>query len=172
MLAAVRFDILFLQFYNTNGCSASDWVAANPNYVPGSEFRTAGFTFDTWKTWLAGTPSANAKLYITLPGNLDAASAGFYITPAQARSLVSAYYCRPPFGGIGLWDATYSRINTVNGVAYYSAMKDILVAASFDTRLSCISSSLVSYVFGKTSIVHPNVVSLAVAHISIDITNS
>jgi chitinase len=139
MISAAKFDMLFLQFYNTQQCSAASWVSANPQYTPGGSFSSGGFTFDAWASWLAGTPSADAMLYITLPGAPAAANSGYYLTPAQAKNLASAYYCRRTFGGIGLWDATYANGNVNNGVAYYAAMKNNLLAASTDSRLNCAS---------------------------------
>ncbi|KAI2620460.1 carbohydrate-binding module family 18 protein [Hypoxylon sp. NC1633] len=131
------FDMLFIQYYNTPQCSAATWVAQNPNYKPGGTFNTAGFTFDSWTTWLASTPSKNARLYIGLPGSNAAAASSSVVTPAQAQNLIDAYYCRSNFGGVSVWEATYAAANVVNGLNFYQNMKRDLNTSSTDTRLSC-----------------------------------
>lgn len=53
----VRFDKLWIQFYNNPYCSP-------PNAI----------NYDDWKSYIAGTPSANAKLYIGVPAAPDGAT--------------------------------------------------------------------------------------------------
>ncbi|KAI1138118.1 carbohydrate-binding module family 18 protein [Hypoxylon sp. FL0543] len=134
------FDMLFIQFYNTPQCSAATWAAANANYAPGAAATTAGFTYDAWTAWLASTPSRNARLYLGLPGSSAAANAGSAVSPAQASSLVDAYYCRGNFGGVGVWEATYAAANVVNGLNFYQSVKRSLNASSSDARLSCVQA--------------------------------
>ncbi|OTB01299.1 carbohydrate-binding module family 18 protein, partial [Hypoxylon sp. CI-4A] len=138
------FDMLFVQYYNTPQCAASTWVANNANYKAGATFNTAGFTFDTWTTWLASTPSKNAKLFIGLLGSAQAGSAASMVTPAQAQSLVSAYYCRSNFAGVSVWEATYAASNVVNGLNFYQNMKKDLNTSSTATALSCVAPAPVS----------------------------
>ncbi|KAI1384214.1 carbohydrate-binding module family 18 protein [Hypoxylon trugodes] len=133
------FDMLFIQYYNTPQCSAATWVNSNTGYKPGATFNTAGFTFDTWTTWLASTPSKNAKLFIGLPGSSGAAAASSVVTPAQAQNLIDAYYCRGNFGGVSVWEATYAAANVVNGLNFYQNLKRDLNTSSSDTRLSCVA---------------------------------
>ncbi|KAI1374212.1 carbohydrate-binding module family 18 protein [Hypoxylon crocopeplum] len=133
------FDMLFIQYYNTPQCSAATWAANNANYKPGGAFNTAGFTFDTWTTWLASTPSKNARLFIGLPGSSSAASAVSVVGTAQAQNLIDAYYCRSNFGGVGVWEATYAAANVASGLNFYQNMKKVLNTSSTDTRLSCVA---------------------------------
>ncbi|KAF6827909.1 putative class III aminotransferase [Colletotrichum plurivorum] len=141
MISATRFDMIFVQFYNTPSCSAATWVANNPSYMPGQTFQQAGFTYDTWAQWLSNTPSRDAKLYITLPASPDAAIAGNYITHQQAKNLISAYYCRPSFGGVAVWEATRGNGNRYNGKSFQAVMKDWLVGAAVNPQLqSCVSA--------------------------------
>ncbi|KAH8898654.1 glycoside hydrolase, partial [Thozetella sp. PMI_491] len=107
-IASTQFDMLFIQFYNTPQCSARTWADANPNYQPGGDVNNAGFTFDAWASWLVGTPSQNALLFIGLPGSAAAANAGMSVTVAESQNLIDAYYCRRTFGGVSIWEATYA----------------------------------------------------------------
>ncbi|KAI1311416.1 glycoside hydrolase superfamily [Xylaria venustula] len=140
-LSATKFDMLFVQFYNTPACSARGWISGNPKYVPGGAFNTSNFTFDKWVTWLKATKySQGAPIFITLPGANAAASAGAYITVAQTQLLASAYYCESSFAGIGVWDATYAEQSIASGKYFFQNAKATLNAAAVDTRLSCIKS--------------------------------
>ncbi|KAI1102466.1 carbohydrate-binding module family 18 protein [Jackrogersella minutella] len=151
VLLTGTFDMLFVQYYNTPYCSAATWVSANPTYVPGGAFNTAGFTFDSWVSWLAATPSKNAKLFIGLPGSGTAASSASLVTPAQAQGLIDAYYCRANFGGISVWEATYAVAYSVGGLNFYQNMKKDLNTASIDGRLSCVVVSSSSSSTSSTS---------------------
>jgi chitinase len=145
-LQATKFDMLFVQYYNTKSCSARGWVTANPQYTIGGAFNTASgsgdsawtFTFDAWVAWLAGTQySQGAPLFLALPGSNPAANTGAYITVAQTQSLASAYYCRPSFAGIAVWDATYAEGSIASGRNFYQNAKVTLNSAATDVRLSC-----------------------------------
>lgn len=141
VLQRAVFDVLFVQYYNTPQCSAASWVGANPGYVPGAaSFNGAGFTFDAWTSWLAGTPSKNARLFVGLPGSAQAASAASVVTPAGALSLGSAFFCRANFGGFAVWEATYGASNVVGGLNFQDNMKKNLNVSGADTRLACVVS--------------------------------
>ncbi|CCF47599.1 chitinase [Colletotrichum higginsianum] len=105
MISAAKFDMIFVQFYNTPSCSAATWASSNPSY------------------WLSNTPSRDAKVFITLPGSPDAANPGNYINHEQARNIISAYYCRPSFGGVAVWEATRGASNPYNGKSFQATMK-------------------------------------------------
>ncbi|KAI0447333.1 glycoside hydrolase superfamily [Xylaria telfairii] len=138
-LSTTQFDMLFVQFYNTPACSARGWIAGNSKYVPGGSFNTSGLTFDAWVDWLGKTTySKGAPIFVTLPGSNPAANTGAYITVAQTQLLASAYYCRPSFAGIGVWDATYAELSIASGRNFYQNAKATLNAASVDTRLLCV----------------------------------
>jgi chitinase len=135
MISQAQFDIIWIQYYNTPQCSAVNWVTANPNYTTTGIEEPSGFSFDAWERFLVGTASSNAKLYIGLPGGPGA----FYLTPTEASSLIRAYYCKPNFGGIMIWEATAAENNNVGcGETYYEAVKGILVADSLDGTLDCV----------------------------------
>ena len=129
-IRSVKFDALYIQFYNTPSCSAANWVAGNPSYTTGSRANTAGFTYDAWSASLKGTPSAGAKLYLGLAGGPSAASSGQYINQTSSQKLAQAYYCKSDFGGVAIWEATYADANLYYGQQYYMWMKRVLLGAS------------------------------------------
>ncbi|KAK8058632.1 hypothetical protein PG994_009080 [Apiospora phragmitis] len=141
MLAATTFDMVFIQFYNTPQCSARRWADANPGYQPGNTFDAAGFTYDAWSTWLAGTYSKNARLYIGLRGSAAAANRGNDLSVAQDSRLANAYYCLANFGGMAVWEATYAGTNVAGGKNFYQNVKTALNAASKDPRQKCSSAA-------------------------------
>jgi chitinase len=98
MIANAQFDILFVQYYNTPECSARNWVSANPNYASTGVEQPSGFSYNAWSNFLTGTASANAKLYIGVPGDVEAAASTDYLTLTEISSLIKAYYCKPNFG--------------------------------------------------------------------------
>jgi chitinase len=139
MITYAKFDIIWIQYYNTAQCSARNWVTANPNYTTTGVEEPSGFSFNAWESFLVGTESSDAKLYIGLPG---AGSPTWYLSPTEASSLIEAYYCKPNFGGIMIWEATSAENNDVGcGETYYQAIKEILVDYSQDGSLSCVTPS-------------------------------
>ncbi|TLD33912.1 hypothetical protein PspLS_01301 [Pyricularia sp. CBS 133598] len=77
VIRAVRFEALFIQFYNTIVCSAARWANEDPTYTPGDLASPAGFTFDAWTESIRGT-----------------------------ACLIEAFFCRPNLGGVAVWEAT------------------------------------------------------------------
>ncbi|RDW82575.1 glycoside hydrolase family 18 protein [Coleophoma cylindrospora] len=142
MISGAQFDILWIQFYNTASCSARNWATANYQYSSTHKELPSGFSYDAWTTFLAGTASSKAKLYIGLAASTTAAvNPSFYLTTSDAANLAQAYFCRPNFGGIMLWEATYAENNVANGLTYYQAVKDILVGyGAGTTGASCTAS--------------------------------
>ncbi|KAK9418821.1 hypothetical protein SUNI508_07593 [Seiridium unicorne] len=130
MLSTVAFDLVFIQFYNTWRCSARRWIVENPLYQPGGPVAWAGFTYGNWTNWLANTPSKNARLFLSLPGSATAADKGYQVTLRGENSIANAYYCRPNFGGISVWDATYASANMHGTRNFYQNAKVILNVAS------------------------------------------
>lgn len=125
MIAAVKFDLLFIQFYNTFACSAASWAnsrLANPANSNHS------FTFDAWSAWLTNTSSRDAQLFIGLAGSPAAANSGFYVPLFDVQRLIHSYACRPPFGGVAIWDATYADSNRLGEEPYYEVLKQYLEA--------------------------------------------
>ncbi|KIN07799.1 glycoside hydrolase family 18 protein [Oidiodendron maius Zn] len=116
-----QFDWLFIQFYNNDECSAYQL------------FQNDGgsFNYDSWVSYVAGTPSAGAKLFVGLPASKDAStgdSSGskYYVSPANLVSLVSKYKSHAQFGGIMLWDAGNSDTVNVNGCNYAQEVHSVL----------------------------------------------
>jgi len=130
MISAVQFDILWIQFYNTPMCSARTWISTG-----------AGISYDAWTTFLNGTASTNAKLYIGIPGSTSAVpNPAFYFNPAEALELIKAFFCRPKFGDVMLWDATYADSNVNGGFPYYLLMKDyLLLIQKQNSMFGCVS---------------------------------
>ncbi|XXH06046.1 hypothetical protein Hte_012491 [Hypoxylon texense] len=143
VLQKATFDMLFVQYYNTPQCSAASWASANANYQAGGAATTGGFTYDTWTSWLSGTPSRNARLFLGLLGSGQAGSAASLVSVPQAQNLVDAYYCRGNFGGVSVWDSTYAAANVAGGLNFYQNMKKDLNTSSTDTRLSCVAPAAV-----------------------------
>ncbi|KAL4886317.1 glycoside hydrolase superfamily [Aspergillus karnatakaensis] len=111
-------DFVWVQFYNSNPCSARDFVAGTKN----------GFNFDQWVNVIKSGANPNAKLYIGLPASKAAAQPGFYLTPEEVKPLAKKYMNKYPdtFGGIMLWEATESMNNEIGGVSYAANIRDIL----------------------------------------------
>lgn len=55
MIAQAKFDILYIQFYNTPQCSAKSWWDANPRYDTRRAENPSGFksSYDAWANSLA-----------------------------------------------------------------------------------------------------------------------
>ncbi|KAI5927319.1 glycoside hydrolase superfamily [Camillea tinctor] len=128
ILKATSFDMVFVQFYNTPQCSARRWVDSHPSSSKPSTSSDGGFTFDAWTAFLSSAGSKNARVYIGLPGSAAAAGGpGNDVTAAQAADLARAFYCRPAFGGVAIWEATYAAANVVKGRNFYQGVKDGLL---------------------------------------------
>ncbi|OBT88769.1 hypothetical protein VE02_02408 [Pseudogymnoascus sp. 03VT05] len=141
MIQGAQFDIIWVQFYNTDGCAARDWVKLNPNYettgvettVP-SSYPYGGFSYDAWLKRLQapGSKSKNAKLSIGVLGapNMDPTiSIEYYLSADQLKPLIDEYYCHDNFGGFMIWDAVFAGNNKdSNGVDFLAQIKNLLVA--------------------------------------------
>ena len=111
------FDFIWVQFYNTQGCSAADFANGSGN-----------FNYDDWVDVIKKSANPSAKLYIGLPASKGSAGSGFYISPSQVKPMVEKYMGLYPktFGGIMLWEATSAEKNVVDGLGYSEYMKKIL----------------------------------------------
>ena len=115
------FDFLFIQFYNNAGCSARDAM----NKASGKG--TADISFAKWS--VARSKNPNVRMSIGLPAsNAAAVDAAYYLQPAEAMSLVKRFRKNKRWGGIMLWEATYSKNNVICDSDYASWMKKILRA--------------------------------------------
>ncbi|KFY78798.1 hypothetical protein V499_02114 [Pseudogymnoascus sp. VKM F-103] len=141
MIQGAQFDIIWVQFYNTDGCAARDWVKLNPDYattgvettVP-KEYPHGGFSYDAWLKRLQapGSKSKNAKLSIGVLGapNMDPTiPIEYYLSADQLKPLIDEYYCHDNFGGFMIWDAVFAGKNKdQNGVNFLAQIKNLLVA--------------------------------------------
>ncbi|KAL3419827.1 chitin recognition protein [Phlyctema vagabunda] len=144
MITKAKFDIIWVQFYNTAQCSASSWAKANPNYATTKKELASGFNYDAWTSYLAKGASANAKLYIGVSGSKTATQdPSYYLSPAQLSSLAQAYFCKPNFGGLMIWEATYADNNVNSGSTYYQSAKNAL--SGYGANLKCSSSIYYNY---------------------------
>ncbi|KFZ05940.1 hypothetical protein V501_07886 [Pseudogymnoascus sp. VKM F-4519 (FW-2642)] len=141
MIQGAQFDIIWVQFYNTDGCAARDWVKLNPDYattgvettVP-EQYPHGGFSYDAWLKRLQapGSKSKNAKLSIGVLGapNMDPTiPIEYYLSADQLKPLIDEYYCHDNFGGFMIWDAVFAgNNNDQNGVNFLAQIKNLLVA--------------------------------------------
>ncbi|KFY66785.1 hypothetical protein V497_00732 [Pseudogymnoascus sp. VKM F-4516 (FW-969)] len=139
MIQGAEFDIIWVQYYNTPGCSARDWVKLNPNYaktgveakVPAG-YQFGGFSHDQWfkRLQAPGSKSKNAKLAI---GILGQGSTGlpidYAVSAAELKPLIDEYYCRENFGGFMIWDAVSAGNNKdKHGTTFQAQIKNLLLA--------------------------------------------
>ncbi|KAH8881466.1 glycoside hydrolase [Thozetella sp. PMI_491] len=112
IIVGAQFDILFIQFYNNDGCDAVTGV----------------FNYDDWTTFLTGTKSAHAQLYIGLLGYPGSG----YVEPQNLKALIDVYGTRANFGGISLWDEYFAVRTTddVTGKSYLDTIKDALATVT------------------------------------------
>ncbi|MCJ1368340.1 hypothetical protein MMC16_007482 [Acarospora aff. strigata] len=144
------FDFIFVQFYNTPYCAARAYF--DETYGgPGSNI-----SFDQWASFVqSSSRNPHAKIYLGLPASTAAASpASMYLSPSEVGELVNAYQCKYPdlFGGIMLWEATYSENNQVNGKSYADNMKDVLVRNSCSAQVTSLTTSVTSSTLSSSSI--------------------
>jgi chitinase len=118
IITNATFDYLWVQFYNNPGCSVNGPI-----------------NYDAWKTNIAGTPSANAELFLGVPASTLGATgtpngAQYYLSPANLSSLVAQYDSDSAFGGIMMWSAGFSDSNVIDGCTYAQQAKSILTTGS------------------------------------------
>ncbi|KAI1100525.1 glycoside hydrolase family 18 protein [Jackrogersella minutella] len=120
------FDYIWPQFYNNNNYTYPCALPINGN---------APFNYDQWVNWTAGTPSADAKIFIGVPASTLAANGSpsgetYYATPDQLATIVSDYKNNSRFGGVMMWSAGFSDANVVNGCTYAANVRSILDTGS------------------------------------------
>ena len=138
------FDFIWVQFYNTWGCSAREFYSPSR---PG-----ASFNYDAWVEIIKDGANPSAKLYIGLLGGDDSQD-GFYLSPNEVQPLVSRYMDLYPdtFGGIMIWEATSSDLNRVNGSSFAGNVKAILNEHASTPTPPSSSASVPSPTPSKTS---------------------
>ncbi|KAL8967062.1 MAG: hypothetical protein Q9197_005638 [Variospora fuerteventurae] len=112
------FDFLFIQFYNTPKCSARAYFDAS--YGQQGD-QPSAISFDAWVDFIRTTSiSKDVKLYLGLPAaplTQLTYDTKMYIAPDEVQNLIDVFQCRYPkeFGGIMVWEATYSEQNLIDG---------------------------------------------------------
>jgi chitinase len=112
------------------------------------------------------TKSANkeAKIYMGLAAAPGATYGSMYLSPDEASQLVEKYFNKWPsmFGGVMLWEATFSEENQVDGMSYGKHMKKALESCAptnppYPTSSVVASSTMSSEVgpIGSSSAEHP-----------------
>jgi chitinase len=132
-----EFDYLWVQFYNNNNYTHPCSLGFNGD---------APFNYDQWVSTIAGTPSANAKIFIGVPAAPLAANGApsgetYYITPDELAILVGEYESSSAFGGVMMWSAGFSDSNVNNGCTYAQEAHSILLTGSPCSGSASTSSS-------------------------------
>lgn len=120
------FDYISVQFYNNNNYTVPCALGINGD---------APFNYNNWTAFIAGTPSANAKIFIGVPASPLAANgnpggAVYYASPDQLATIVNEYKSDAHFGGVMMWSAGFSDSNVNNGCTYAQEVKNILLHGS------------------------------------------
>ncbi|EMR63275.1 putative glycoside hydrolase family 18 protein [Eutypa lata UCREL1] len=110
IITQAKFDKIWIQFYNNEGCDATSDTT---------------FNFGEWELLLSVTPNHDTELFIGLPGGEDAASSG-YIDRERATDVICSAKEYDQFAGVMLWDAYFAAENKVGGKTYYDSIAEIL----------------------------------------------
>ncbi|KAK6614690.1 chitin recognition protein [Botrytis cinerea] len=162
MIAGAQFDLLWIQFYNNAAaqCTARQWA---DNYALTGQEDSAEFTYNQWLSTINNGASAGASIYLGLLGSTLAGTASDYISPLEAQSLIESYHNKPQFGGVMIWEATYSQENTdeeLKGDSYHGFIK------------SCLASYAPPPPTSTSSIVHSTTISSSSSTSEVSITSS
>ncbi|KFY26601.1 hypothetical protein V493_03992 [Pseudogymnoascus sp. VKM F-4281 (FW-2241)] len=183
MIQGAEFDIIWVQFYNTWGCSVRDWVTLNPNYAKTGVETTVpknhafgGFSYDAWikRLQAPGSKSKNAKLSIGVLGKptlgLGGSALDFYVSSAQLKPLIDEYFCHENFGGLMIWDAVTAGGNKdKHGATFQAQIKNLLLAKEAkgcDKPSSPVSSSTIKPTKSKSTSVPATSVPVTTAPIT------
>ncbi|KAI0418120.1 putative endochitinase CHI2 [Xylaria grammica] len=121
-----RFDYIWPQFYNNNNYTYPCALPINGN---------AAFNYDEWLSYTAGTPSADAKIFVGVPAaplgaNGSPTGETYYATPDQLASIIEGVKGESRFGGIMMWSAGFSDSNVNDGCNYAQQARSILDSGS------------------------------------------
>jgi len=133
-----------VQFYNTPSCSARAGLDHSYGAYGGP---ATDISYDSWVDHVK-TTSANkqVKIYMGLAAAPGATYGNMYLSPNEASELIERYLNKWPsmFGGVMLWEATFSDNNQVNGVSYATYIKKALEGCSSISHPSPTSSAVTS----------------------------
>ncbi|KAL8728450.1 MAG: hypothetical protein Q9181_005346 [Wetmoreana brouardii] len=145
------FDFLFIQFYNTPHCSARAYFDATYGAQDG---QPSAISFDAWVGFVRTMAmNKDVKLYIGLPAaplTQLAYDTKMYIAPDDVVNLIDVFQCRYPqeFGGIMVFEATYSEQNLIDGNPFVDVIKGQL------TKCDCAKKPVTSSVTSSTTTGH------------------
>ena len=98
----VRFDMIFVQFYN-NYCGLQ-------SYVAGAEEQW-NFNMNQWDTWAKTvSKSRDVKIFLGVPADLTAAGSG-YTSSGALQPIIEYSKTFGSFGGVMMWDASQAYAN-------------------------------------------------------------
>ncbi|KAI0597193.1 glycoside hydrolase superfamily [Biscogniauxia sp. FL1348] len=139
MIQQVKFDKIWVQFYNNPSCDATD----------------GGFNYNDWVHFIENTPNKDSELYVGLPASPLAATDGSgYVAPDAVQELICDYKQQPNFAGVMLWDANYAVENINSGKSYCESVADALRCGGCPDDL-CVPSQPASSSIASSSTVIP-----------------
>ncbi|KAL8722562.1 MAG: hypothetical protein Q9225_000957 [Loekoesia sp. 1 TL-2023] len=154
------FDFLFIQFYNTPQCSARAYFDASYG-AQGDQ--PSVISFDAWVDFIRmKAMNKDVKLYIGLPAaplTQLVYDTKMYIAPDDVINLVEVYQCRYPqeFGGIMVFEATYSEQNLIDNKPFADVIKGQM------TDCGCAQKPKTSSTSSSTSTTSSSVASSTIA---------
>ena len=118
IIAHAQFDYLWIQFYNNPSCSY-------PNSL----------NYKDWVSYISGTLSAHAEIFLGLPASPLAATgtdsgSQYYLSPNALASVINEFRNDPHFGGTMLWSAGFSDSNINGNCTYSQQAQEILLNGS------------------------------------------
>ncbi|KAF8245418.1 glycoside hydrolase, partial [Wilcoxina mikolae CBS 423.85] len=117
-LTKVKFDAIFVQFYNNPNCAASAW-----NGTGSAQDTNSGFNFGMWDKWVRSNCKNRAmKIFLSLVASPAVAPAGGYVSEYKAADIIADLARFPSFAGAALWDASETWVNPT----YVAALKTAL----------------------------------------------
>ena len=141
-----------MQFYNTPSCSARAGLDHSYGAYGGPE---TDISYDSWVEHVQ-TKSANkeAKIYLGLPADTGATFGEMNLSPEEAQELIEKFQCKWPtmFGGVMLWEATFSENNQIDGMSYGQNIEKGLENCFCANEPSSTSSVMTSSTISSSSI--------------------
>ena len=125
------FDFLFVQFYNTPQCSARAYFDHTYGAYGGP---ATDVSYDTWVTFVSKhSKNTNAKILLGLPASTTVVNdKKMYLQPSEAKQIIEHFQCKYPghFGGVMIYEATYSEQNVIGGKSYADVLKGYLTGST------------------------------------------